>query len=444
MSLTHMYNVSSVSSSESTLPVSISYTLPHQFPAQMSTSNVQSPVQTHSQSPVQIPISSQTQSPVQIPTTSQTQSPMQVTTSNTLTLAQISTAYTQSPSYTSNKATTATQSATSPGYTVQANGSMRMSTETTSERPWLNSPASACNMRPSTSITSTGEAEETHHGGNELEPTTTYILAAVGIILTITSTILAIAAVFCIWKCKRKKQTSRSNRGQTRVASEFIYNSTYERYMGHSGLISSLRRESTQYHSHWSLTHCDDGNSISESYPSLEMTEMDNIYNTQNHNEIGGSSSAENPQVLTTKQVYSKGSNATGNTYLEHSQRGKCDKGYTCLYDNPVFKRKQEERGESAVSVYYSEPIKQAGPPSMFLSTNEAYGSTNPTSFLLSDNEAYKSGHAGGAAGENAHRDSTDSVYYTRPNVISSEEKDEFGVSSNLAYGTTSTSIELL
>ena len=394
-----------------------------------------------------------------------------MSTSSTLTLAQISTAYTQSSTHISTEVTTAIQILSSGSHTVQANGSTAMSSETISELPRLSSSTSTCTLRPTTPVISTGEAEKTRHRSNALAPATTYGLVAVGIILTIASTIAAIAAIFCIRKCKCKKQVSRSNHGPTRVASEFIYNSTYERYMDHAGLRTNLRRESTQYHSHWSLTHCDDSDSICYSYPSLEMVEMDNIYNTQGHDGTGNSSAIDTPQTHTSTWLYegkevcprsvvipnpfqgnrndggpqsskhtarqtsSKRASTTGNSHLEHSQRGKSDKGYTCLYDNPVFKRKQAESDRSAVSVYYSEPMKQVGTPSILLSSNEAYASTNPTSFLLSENEAYKSGHAGGASGEKAYGTSTNSIYYTRPTGTKSEEKDEFGVCSNLAYG---------
>ena len=281
--------------------------------------------------------------------------------------------------------------------------------------------------------------------------TAKYILLSLGAVLAIILAILTTVALVCVCRSKiRKRAKQRMASARISCTSDFVYNLNYEWHPRPFG-VTNLRRTSTGYHSHWSLTHSD-SDSTRYSYPSPTTTVFDVDYSEAN----GLSNSREwiqNTYTETTAQylqiipnpinikdnpnggavrernhssssTVSKGSKSLTHAKVLHSER-EYDEGV--MYDNPIFKKKEREKSSGkAVSVYYSAPIKQVMPTSILLSENEAYDSgTSPSIPGNSDEDSE----------ENNSEGSTDSVYYTSPTVINKEME----VAPNMAYGSTST-----
>ena len=306
---------------------------------------------------------------------------------------------------------------------------------------------------PPVPVSDTGGVDGASQKKKALGTTAKYILLATGAVLAITFAILTTIALVCVCRSKiRKRAKRRMTSARISCTSDFVYNLNYEWHPRPFG-VPNLRRTSTGYHSHWSLTHSDTG-SNHYSYPSLATVLFD-----ADCSRASNSNGLSNPQELvqntyteTTAQYLqiipnpisikgtanervtrernhsssstaSKGARSLTHIQLLHSER-EYDEGV--MYDNPIFKKKEREKSsEKAVSVYYSAPIERVMPTSILLSDNEAYDSgTSPSIPGNSDEDS-----------ENNSETSTDSVYYASPTTISKKME----VAPNMAYGSTST-----
>ena len=333
--------------------------------------------------------------------------------------------------------------------------SLFSSRTTATERQWLRPSDST---GPSETVIDTGEVGNTSQGSTLLVPKTKYILLTVGAALVILCLIFGIVAVLCVWRSKSRKRRS-TIRAKASNASDFVYNSVY------TGVVANLKPDSTGYHSHWSLIH--DGKDSTH----LEMEPMhiyDEVSDTKNYYSIISSgpkgrasniyeeavqvhpkhvviqnkfqrireecqktiedsvkqSSVEETNLPNSSITTGRSKEVASAIYIEPEdiQSGK---DYEDIYDNPTFeeeeeeKKEEEEEGEESADnvfcVYYSAPTRE----------------TQSTSVFISENEAYESS---GVSEENTSGTSTDSVYYTNPTLISSEE---FEIISNLAYKST-------
>lgn len=307
---------------------------------------------------------------------------------------------------------------------------------------------------PSVPVLGTGEVEDTPQKKKTLGTTAKYILIAMGAVLVIMLAILTTVTFSCVCRSKiRKRAKRRMATARISCTSDFVYNLNYEWHPGRYA-VPNLRRSSTGYHSHWSLTHSESNH---YSYPALAAVLFDTeCSGTQNCNGISSTQEwVNNTYTETTAQCLqiipntitnikdttastcrrvgkernyssstttSKGAESLTHVQLLHSER---EYNEGIMYDNPIFKKKEKEKSTGkAASVYYSAPVKRVMPTSILLSGNEAYDSgTSPSTpkNAVEDSEENNS--------------STDSVYYTSPAVISKELE----VAPNMAYGSTST-----